>query len=111
MSNKTEELNRSSYPIILEIATTYSSAKDWVIGPQRNDIIEWICEEYGCQPEELIVKEVPESEWETIYLTDPDIVYDEDLHEDDDNYNVVGNFAQSAKDWTSGIEVLATSEY
>lgn len=105
-------MNRASYPIILEISiVSDTSIKDWLIGPQRNDIIHWYCNENGLLPEELIVKEIPKSDWESIQIIDPEIVYNEDLDEDNDDYNVIGNFAKSAQEWTGGVELLASNTF
>jgi len=96
--------------IILEITTEET---DWVIGPSKEEIIEWYCEEIGCQEEELQIKEIPEELWESSKLINPDIYFNEDDENDegDDDYNVVGSFASEAAEWTSGVKIIGTTAY
>jgi hypothetical protein len=94
--------------IILEITTEES---DWVIGPSRKAIIEWYCNYIGCTEDELDIEEVYEKEWPRKTIIDFDIVYDEEIHGDDeDDYNAISSLAEEAKKWKSGVHILASTK-
>ena len=95
-------------PIILEIDYRYCPQKDWVIGPDHESIIDWICSMNCCEAKDFTVKEIPEDRWDEFKITDPDAVYNEDT----DEYEsvITGDFTQAAIEWNLDIEVIATTE-
>lgn len=112
MSNKhNRQIKRESVKIADTILEIKHEETDWVIGPNEAEILEWYCEEMGFERNEFTYREVPKEEWPGINIIDPDIIYDEDLHEDDDEYNVIGTMAELAADHMSGIMVLCSTSY
>lgn len=92
-------------PIICEITTTYAGGKDWLIGPDKISIIDYYCDQMGCEYEEIICEIIPEDQWENNTIIDPDCNYDSDDYQDGDE--VMDTFAGVAAKWDGIIDIIA----
>ncbi|HEY4756031.1 MAG TPA: hypothetical protein VIH28_08260 [Ignavibacteriaceae bacterium] len=96
-------------PVIFEAKTTYSDCRTWVIGEDKESIIEFLCNQWGCWIHELILEELPESKWSECQIIDPDSEYYEET--DEFEYIVISDFQKEAEKWDGKTEILATDEY
>lgn len=94
-----------------------NEVKDWVFAPNIKEAKEFYLSHSGCGDLECAtIKRIPKSEWNNLYLIDPNESEpdedEEDYNEDDylNGYKIVETFADYAKR-NKSTDIICTTEF